>query len=330
MANQPIGAFVGLTTVDIVYSIEGPPRQNTKNVVSEVGIFAGGPAANAAVTFAALGGRALLTTAIGKHPLGAIALRDLQDHGVDVIDLIPQFDGLPSLSSVIVSIPGGDRTVVSTAGNALPELPFEPDALAGEPAEVMMVDGHLPRLSSAAARQAKQVGIPVVLDAGTWKDELGRCLPATDYAICGEEFSPPGCESAAEIFDYLADMGVSHSAITRGERSILIPGGKVAVDPIGAVDTLGAGDIFHGAFCYSLAAGEAFEQALRSAASVARLSCESFGTRAWIAALEPRPVGAVKKTYCRVGARERQAHAKLSAAERRPCRNRNFCASTPD
>ena len=45
---------------------------------------------------------------------------------------------------------------------------------------------------------------------------------------------------------------------------------------------------------------------------------------------EPRASGAVKKTYCRVGARERQAHAKLSAAERRPCRNRNFCASTPD
>ncbi len=46
--------------------------------------------------------------------------------------------------------------------------------------------------------------------------------------------------------------------------------------------------------------------------------------------LEPRPEGAVKKTYCRVGARERQAHAKLSAPKRRPCRNRNFCASTPD
>ena len=44
----------------------------------------------------------------------------------------------------------------------------------------------------------------------------------------------------------------------------------------------------------------------------------------------PRPSGAVKKTYCRVGARERQAHAKLSAPKRRPCRNRNFCASTPD
>jgi len=280
--SQPIGAFVGLTTVDIVYSIEGPPQQNTKNVVSEVGIFAGGPAANAAVTFAALGGRALLTTAIGKHPLGDIARQDLEDHGVEVFDLIPGFDSLPSLSSVIVSVPGGDRTVVSTGGNALPELPVEFDAFAGVQPQVMMVDGHLPHASSSAARQSRQAGVPVVIDAGTWKDELGQCLAATDYAICGEEFSPPGFPGPDEVFNYLANLGVSHSAITRGERAILLPNGEIEVDAVTAVDTLGAGDIFHGAFCHALATGDEFEQALKAAASIARLSCESFGTRAWI------------------------------------------------
>ena len=279
---QPVGAFVGLTTLDMVYAIEGPPQQNTKNVVSQVGIFAGGPAANAAVTFAALGGRAVLTTAIGRHPLGALARWDLEEHGVEVVDLIPKFEELPPLASVLVSQPGGDRTVVSTGSNALPELQTTFDAFAGSEPSVLLVDGHLPWASSAAALQAKGAGVPVVMDGGTWKDELGRCLESTDYAICGEEFLPPGCETVKDVFAYLRDRGVKRAAITRGERPILTPDGQVDIEPVEAVDTLAAGDIFHGAFCYYVSASETFEQALSSASAVARLSCESFGPRDWI------------------------------------------------
>ena len=283
---KPVGAFVGLTTLDMVYAIEGPPVQNTKHVVSRVETFAGGPAANAAVTFVALGGRAVLTSAIGRHPLGILARRELEECGVEIVDLIPDFEGLPALASVLVSQPGGDRTVVSTGSNALPKLPIEFDALAGVRPSVLLVDGHLPRASGIAARQARGAEVPVVMDGGTWKDELGRCLESTDYAICGEEFLPPGCTTDAEALAYLRNEGATHAAITRGERPILTPHGEVPVEAVEAVDTLAAGDIFHGAFCYYAASGLAFEEALRSASLIARRSCESFGPRSWIDVLK--------------------------------------------
>jgi sugar/nucleoside kinase (ribokinase family) len=50
-----------------------------------------------------------------------------------------------------------------------------------------------------------------------------------------------------------------------------------------AIDTLGAGDIFHGAFCHAFAGGQDFRASLEAAAAVASRSTESWGPRGWMA-----------------------------------------------
>lgn len=79
---------------------------------------------------------------------------------------------------------------------------------------------------------------------------------------------------------------MNYRAITRGERPIIYDtpegSGEIAIESVEAVDTLGAGDILHGAFCYYYAKGNQFVVALQQASRVATLSCRTFGTRTWM------------------------------------------------
>lgn len=288
LREAPNGLFVGLTTLDLVFRVEDYPERNSKNVVSQTGLYAGGPAANAAVAFAAMGGRVRLETAIGRHPLGAVMRGDLESRGVEVFDRLPDFEGLPPLASILVSHPGGDRTAVSSAATGLPEIAFDPGWFGREPG-VVLIDAHLFEICLGAARYAKALGVPVVLDGGSWKPGMENVLEAVDYAICSEHFLPPGCVTPQETLADLGRRGVRFRAVTCGERPILWQSeegsGAVDVEAIEAVDTLGAGDFFHGAFCHAIGCGEGFAEALREGARVATASCRSFGTRDWLETL---------------------------------------------
>src|SRR5262249_43484519 len=158
---------------------------------------------------------------------------------------------------------------------------------------VLLVDGHYMRLCIAAARSAREQGVPVVLDSGSWKPGMEALLPFVGTAICSETFRPPGCRNVRHVFDYLADLGITRVAITAGAKPIrVLEQGKrssIAVEPTRAVDTLGAGDILHGAFCYYIAQPEAtFTEALRNAARVASFACCFPGTRSWMAKFRSR------------------------------------------
>ena len=138
----------------------------------------------------------------------------------------------------------------------------------------------------AAAREARETGIPVVLDAGSWKSGMPALLPLVDTAVCSADFHPPGTTTLTDVLDAVAGVGVRRGAMTRGARPIPYRDGpeqgEVPVPQVPVVDTLGAGDVFHGAFCFHLAAGAGFRDALAGAARVASHSCRSFGTREWM------------------------------------------------
>jgi len=274
------GLFVGLSVLDVLYRLENEPQPNTKNVVAESALLGGGPSANAAVAFAALGGEARLVTAIGSHPMAGLIRADLEEHRVQVEDRIPEYSGRPAIASVMVS-PNGDRLAASTAAHGLPQPGGESEF--GE-ADVVLVDGHFPEMQCWAAERARAAGVPVVVDCGSWKPAFERLLPLVDVAICGESFLPPEATGVEDVFAYLRRAGVARRAITRGERSVLVDGAEaVPVAPVQAVDTLGAGDVFHGAFCFYLAEGRGgFREQLAAASRVAGAACEGFGTREWM------------------------------------------------
>ncbi|GAB7193520.1 PfkB family carbohydrate kinase [Kineococcus sp. NUM-3379] len=288
MSRTPLGVFVGLATLDVVHRVELPPGPDEKVTALAQEVVAGGPAANAAVTYAALGGRARLVTALGGHPLARAVAAELAGWRVDVVDVAPERDAPPAVSGVRVHAATGERSVtsVNAAGAQVPA----PAALtSGEllrGAGVLLLDGHHPRLALAAARAAQEEEVLVVLDAGSWKPVLAELLPLVDVAICSSAFRVPG--GGDDPMSDVLDLGAGSVAVTAGAGPVEWWSGSlrdvVQVPAVRAVDTLGAGDVFHGAAALALAAGADLASALERAAEVASFRCGVPGARAWLSA----------------------------------------------
>ena len=279
------GIFVGLATIDLVHAVNEFPASDSKITAESQSVFVGGPAANAAIAFCHLGGEATLVTVVGHHPLAGLMRDELSRYGVNLIDLHPGFDGMPVISAVAVNA-AGQRNVISTnaASLSLPPVQVESARLAG--ASVLMADGHYMPACQAWASAARRDGIQVVLDGGSWKDGMETLLGSVDTAICSADFHMPGDEGPDRVVDTLRSRGVGEVAITAGSKPIFWAtereSGQVPVPQVRVVDTMGAGDILHGAFCWFASQGIGFPEALQQAAAIASESCRFRGTRAWM------------------------------------------------
>ncbi|MEH2084285.1 MAG: sugar kinase [Nostoc sp.] len=279
------GLFVGLVTLDLIYLADSAPKNNQKIVATDYTVAAGGPATNAAITFNYLGNQATVLGVVGSHPMTQLIRGDLANYKVAIVDLEPTTDLVPPVSSIIVTQATGERAVVSI--NAIKtqasSASISPEIL--QNVDIVLIDGHQMAVGDSIVQMAKANNIPVAIDGGSWKPGFEQILPFVDYAICSANFFPPNCQTGEEVFSYLSGFDIPHIAITHGQEPIeYLSGAKtgiVDVPQIQAVDTLGAGDIFHGAFCHYILR-QSFTDALALAANIAADSCKFFGTRCWM------------------------------------------------
>jgi ribokinase len=181
---------VGLATVDLVYGVPSIPGTDEKSQATSLTIAAGGPAANAAITAAALGAEVTLVTAVGAHPLADLVRDDLRTHGVTLIDVEPHSPGPPPVSSVIVHESTGERTIVSR--NAGDRTARPPEGGLPE-ADLTLVDGHHPALAVAAARTARRL----LVDAGSWRPVFHEIFPHAEVVACSAAFRHPAAPAPA-------------------------------------------------------------------------------------------------------------------------------------
>lgn len=280
-----VGIFVGLSTIDVVYRVDKFPTPNSKIAAQSQEVFVGGPATNAAIAYVHLGGSASLVTAAGRHALADVIRKDVEGRGVRFLDLSPDFDQPPTISSVSVDAQGR-RNVISANGLGKVAPSAEVDERALEQARILLVDGHYMPACKAWAAAAHARGTPVVLDGGSWKEGTEELLANVSIAICSADFRPPGCSNEEKTVRYLKQHGVKHVAITHGADPVLFESGSssgtLRVPQVEAVDTMGAGDIFHGAFCLFFSIGHGFVGALAEAAQIASESCRYNGSREWM------------------------------------------------
>ncbi|MBM6398886.1 PfkB family carbohydrate kinase [Phycicoccus sonneratiae] len=251
----------GLATVDVVHVVESVPGPDEKVVARSTTVSAGGPACNASMTCAVLGVPTRFVGAVGSGPLSAVVLRDLAAHGVAVSDVAPAAFQ-PSLSTVLVTESSGERAVVSHNAVGLAgrhaEAPLSASAVDAvlDGVGAVLVDGHHLPLALAVAQGARRRGVPVLLDGGSWKPGLERLLALVDVAVVSAAFTPPDAGS-----DVLADvLALGPVWVARSDgpgpvrwRSSRGRSGSVEVEPVPVVDTLGAGDVLHGALLAALA-----------------------------------------------------------------------------
>lgn len=292
--RAPVGVFVGLATLDVIHRITRAPATNQKITATDQFVAAGGPAANAAVTFAALGGRATLVTALGDDPVADLIRADLAAYGVSVVDSAVGTTRAVPVSAVSVVESSGDRSVVSldaVSSDATPPGDLG-DLVAA--ADVLLVDGHHPRIALAAVRYAAAEGVSAVVDAGRWKPVMSDIRPLATDMVCSNDFRVPGTDGPAATAASLIGDGVRTVVITHGGDPVEWwsdgESGSVPVDPVTVVDTLGAGDAFHGAYSFFVTQvdGGIAERIDRSA-RVAALRCSVVGPRAWLSDLRTEP-----------------------------------------
>ncbi len=291
--DRPRVLCVGLATLDVIQLVERLPGNNEKVVALDSLTAAGGPAANAAVAAAHLHSDVVLVTALADHPVSDIIRSDLAACAVTV-HAVPT-DTAPVVASILVTASSGDRAIVSptssASGGSLPSLTDAEidEVLAGVTA--VHLDGYYPSLALPIASAARERGIPVLLDAGSFKPHTDGVLAQVDIAVVSEDFAPPGVQSdPVSVLAYLVDHGPTFAAITRGARGIVFRAphtrGSVPVERVPVSDTLGAGDFFHGALAVAIAqAGRSeqeFPHQLAWASRVAGASLGSFGTRRWL------------------------------------------------
>ena len=172
---SPQAVFVGLTTLDVIQRVTSEPGWGRKGVSESSELVAGGPAANAAVAFAALMGSATLVTAVGVGGAADVARQDLERHGVHIVDCAPAGWDLPIATCIIAA--HGERTVISP-GATTSEARLNPRAReAVARADALLIDGHHPLM----AREALSLtGGPAL---AKFIRNLGEELPAQAITI---------------------------------------------------------------------------------------------------------------------------------------------------
>jgi sugar/nucleoside kinase (ribokinase family) len=282
---MPSALFVGLSTIDIVYSVDEFPIANSKVAARSQSVLAGGPATNAAIACAHLGSKAELVTVVGRNAVAGVIQEELKKFSIELMDLNPDFEDAPVISAISVD-KAGNRNVVSANALRVAAPPAHVDPELCRQARIVMVDGHYMEACQAWAAAARACGTRVVLDGGSWKDGTEELLKSVHTAICSADFTPPGCSSRDEVIQFLKNCGVANIAITNGSAPIEFlfgqSSGSIRVPEVDVVDTMGAGDILHGAYCHFASAGRDFMDSLTQAAGIASESCRYAGTREWM------------------------------------------------
>lgn len=284
--------FLGRTTLDVLYRLDRLPDEDTKVYAQSLHAAPGGPALNAAITHSLLGGQAILVSAVGGGPWAAHVRAEIERHGIQLLDLADGTSYETPLCTALINAANGSRTIINPPISQVPlnhlsgAWDAEMTSAYGPIPPVVLSDGFFFYETSALLTMCKNAGAELCLDSGSWKPGTAELASMLNVAICSERFAVPGQSSTPDdILAWFAGRGVPHVAVTRGAKSILaLDRGRrfeIEIACIAATDTLGAGDVLHGAFCHHFARSREFEPALRWASQIATLSCQSLGTEAW-------------------------------------------------
>jgi sulfofructose kinase len=282
---------LGHCAVDYLGVVERYPEMDSKIELSEFSMQGGGPVATAMTTLATFGVQAGFFGKISDDDFGMFIRQGLRDSGVDTSGLVVEPGKVSPYSFIAVERKTAKRTVFWTRGNIAPLKPEEIRFELMKGAKILHVDGNQMEAQIKAAEWARSAGMQVVYDAGSPRERMDEMMELTDVLIASERFAAEmGSGALAESLKRLHAKGPSAVVITIGEEgSVGMENDETYIVPataVQAVDTTGAGDVYHGAFIYGMLQGWDLRERMRFANTAAALKCRSLGGRAGIPSLE--------------------------------------------
>jgi sulfofructose kinase len=275
---------VGHAVQDFVFGVSEIPTRTGKHRAQRFESVGGGPAATAAVAIARLGGTALLAARLGDDRVADLVVGELLAAGVDC-SLVRRFGGCTSSVSAVLVDERGERLIVNHLDARLPADPAwlpEPGTIA---CRAVLADTRWPEGALRMLRAARAAGIPGVLDADRPMPSDGRLLEAATHVA----FSADALCDLTGITDPVAglnSLATAHApwmAVTVGAQGVYAThAGRTrhcCAFTVPVVDTLGAGDVWHGAFALALAEGRTEEVAATFASAAAAVKVQRFGGR---------------------------------------------------
>lgn len=278
------GVFcLGIATLDYVYSVEHLPTRGEKYRARDLSVGGGGCAGNASAAIARLGGTSWIATRLGDDLTGDRIVADLKADGVDT-GFAHRVAGRRSPVSSILVDAAGERLVVSYSDPAMPTAPDWLPPRLPDGTGAVLVDIRWPEGTLAALSLARQAGLPSVLD-GDRPPPHPDILPGASHVALSSQAlrEMMGDDNPREALAQLAEGRPNWLAVTLGRDGVLFTeNGTIAHLPgfeVEVVDTLGAGDVWHGAFALALAEGKDERAAIRFASATAAIKCMHFGGR---------------------------------------------------
>jgi sugar/nucleoside kinase (ribokinase family) len=287
---QVIG--LGLNAVDWVCGVPRYPEHNSKTRMESLHKMGGGQIATAAAMCARYGLKTRYVGRVGDDEMGRFSLEDLRKEQMDLscVEVVP--DTFSHFSLIIVDRATGERTILWDRDDRLEYQAHEVQRDWVVAGQVLHVDGHDQAACIQAARFAKEAGMLVSIDVDRVQPGVEELLECLDFAIPSINFVNQfaGSRDWRIGLRELARIVPGFVAATLGSAGVAaLWNGEIVEIPsitVHSVDATGAGDVFHGAFLYSLFQGWSVERCLRFSNVAGALACTRLGARAGIPTLQ--------------------------------------------
>lgn len=277
---------IGHAAYDITVPLDGYPVENTKNRVSELVECGGGPASTGAYLLGKWGMDTYFAGIVGNDLYGNTIKEEFTSVNVNTKYLQLHDDVKTTSSFIIANKEKGTRTILTHRSNTMKmddiELDFIPD--------VILLDGQEYELTKKLLK--KYPNAISIIDAGRPKEEIIELAKMCTYVACGHEFAESIAGTKLDInnHDSLIETISKLKTVFNGKVLVTLESkgtlyetdGLIKVMPsinVTAIDSTGAGDIFHGAFTYAIANNYSYEDAIRIGNVAGALSVTRVGGR---------------------------------------------------
>jgi sulfofructose kinase len=276
---------IGMPVRDLTFRVSGLPARGSKENATHFDEICGGNALNGAIGIARLGGRASICGPMGdaRETSSRYIFEKMAEEGIEMQHIV-HMPGLVTPISNIMIDPSGERTIVTFRDPELWKVRLPDANTLLEDCDAILTESRCAAFCTELCAEATRRGIPVIVDIDHAISLREGLLTASSHLVFSSEplQETAGIADDGEALRKISKLTPSFLAGTRGPQGTIWLDEKQNLQqtpafPVHTVDTLGAGDVFHGAFALAITEKQELRAALRFASAAAALKCTRFG-----------------------------------------------------